>query len=133
MSALSDYLENELLDHIVGAASFTPPANLFFAAFTTDPTDAGTGTEASGGSYARVSVTNNLTNFPAASAGSKSNANAITFPEATASWGTISHVGIYDASTAGNLLWHGALTTSKAIGSGDTLSFAAGDLTFTLA
>ncbi len=132
MSALSDFLENELLDHVVGNAAYTAPTTLYIAAHTASPADDGTGAEATGGSYARKSVTNNATEFPAASAGTKSNANAITFVEATASWGTISHIGVWDALTTGNLLWHGALAASKAIGSGDTLSIAAGDLDFTL-
>jgi len=132
MSALSDYLENELLDHVIGAAAYSAPATLYLAAFTAAPTDAGGGTEASGGSYARASVGNNLTNWPAASGGTKSNAIAIAWPEATASWGTITHLGVFDAASGGNLLWHGPLAAAKAIGSGDTLSIAAGDLDFSI-
>ena len=133
MSALSDYLENELLDHVIGGASYSAPGTLYIAAHTADPTDDGSGAEVSGGSYARASVTNNATEFPAASGGTKSNANDIEFPEATGSWGTVSHIGVWDASSGGNLLWHGALSASKSIGSGDTLSIAAGDLDFSLA
>lgn len=133
MSALSNYLENELLDHVIGGAAYTAPATLYFAAHTADPTDAGSGTEVSGNNYARVSQTNNATNFPAASAGSKTNATAVAFPEASGSWGTITHVGVWDASTTGNLLMHAALDASKAIGAADTLSFAIGGLTFIMA
>ena len=133
MAAFSDYLENELLDHVFSAATFTAPGTLYISAYTSDPADDDSGTECSGGSYARVSVTNNATEFPAASGGTKANANAITFPEATASWGTVTHIGIHDASSSGNLLMHGALSSSKAIGSGDTLSIAAGDLDITFA
>ena len=133
MAALSDYLENELLDHVIGNAAYTAPSTVYIALHTADPTDAGTGTEVSGNNYSRASVTNNATQFPAASGGTKSNANAITFAAPSGSWGTVTHVGVWDAASAGNLLWHGALTTSKAITSGDTAEIAAGDLDFTLA
>lgn len=132
MAGFSDYLENEILDHIFGAAAWTAPATLYVAALTTSPTDAGGGTEVSGGNYARVAVTNNLTNFPAASGGSKSNGTAITFPTASASWGSVTHVGIYDATSGGNLLGYAALSLAKTVDNGDTLQFAAGALTLTL-
>jgi hypothetical protein len=77
-------------------------------------------------------VTNNGTNWPAASGGAKSNGAAITFPQATASWGTVTHFGILDAATSGNLLCWGALSASKTIDAGDTPSFAAGELDITL-
>lgn len=98
----SNVLELELLDHWLGNSAYTAPANVFFALFTVAPTDAGGGTEVTGGSYARVSVANNLTNFP--SANPKSNAGAITWPTATAGWGDIVAVGVFDALTVGNLL-----------------------------
>jgi hypothetical protein len=127
----SDYLENKILDLILGNTAFSLAGPLYIGLYTAPPTDAGGGTEVSGGSYARVSVTQNTTNWPNASGGSKSNGAAVTFPTATASWGTVSHFGIFDASTAGNLLRWGALSASKTIGSGDTASFAAGALTVT--
>lgn len=130
--SFSDYLELEVLDHVFGAATYTPPATIYFSLFTAAPTDAGGGTECTGGSYARVAVTNNATNFPAASAGAKSNGTAITFPTASASWGTAVAMGAHDASTAGNLLGWADLTVSKAVGSGDTPSFAIGELDITL-
>lgn len=130
MSALSDYLENEIADHILGGGDYTRPATVYIALFTAAPSDAGGGTEVSGTGYARVSVTNNATNWPAASIGAKANGTAITFPAAGASWGTATHFGIFDASSGGNLLFHGALTTSKSIGIGDTPSFAIGALSF---
>ena len=101
----SDYLENEILDHVLGGGDFTRPATVYLALFTVTPTDAGGGTEVTGGAYARVAVTNNATNFPAASGGSKSIGAQFDFPEATANWGTVVALGIFDASTAG---WHSA-------------------------
>lgn len=127
----SSFLALEILDHTLGNAAYTAPATVHVSLHTADPTDAGTGTEVSGGSYAREAVTNNATNWPASTGGSpaaKANGTAIEFVTATASWGTVTHFGIWDAATAGNLLYHGALGTAKAVGSGDTASFAVGDL-----
>lgn len=133
MSALSDYLENEIADHLLGGGDYIRPATIYVGLFTAGPTDGGGGTEVTGGSYARASVTNNSTNFPAASGGQKSNGAAISFPAATAGWGTVTHFGIYDAVSGGNLLLHGALTTSKLIETGDTPSFPIGTLVFNFA
>jgi hypothetical protein len=130
MSGKSDYLENKVLDLLLGGGTYTVPTTVYVALYTVAPTDAGGGTEVSGGGYARVAVTNNATNFPAASGGSKSNGTTITFPTATADWGTVVAVGIFDASTAGNLLFWANLTTSKTIQNGDTAQFASGSLTF---
>ena len=127
----SDFLENKLLDHVLGNAAYTAPATVYVALYTVAPSDTGGGTECSGGSYARVTVTNNATNFPAASGGAKSNGVAITFVEATASWGTVVAFGIFDAVTAGNLLYWATLTTNKTIDSGDTANFAVGELDVT--
>jgi hypothetical protein len=131
--SLSDYAEKKVQDLILGAVAFTAPAT-HVALFTVAPTDSGGGTEVTGGSYARVNVTNNATNWPAATGATaaKSNGTAITFPTASASWGTVVAFGIFDAGTGGNLLWWGDLTTSKAVGSGDTPSFAIGALAFTM-
>ena len=105
MSGFSDFLELEVLDHVFGAATYTPPATLYVALYTVIPTDANaSGTEVTGGSYARVAVTNNLTNFPAAAAGAKANGTAITFPAPTANWGIVVGFAIYDAATVGNEL-----------------------------
>jgi len=127
----SDYLENKVLDHVLGGGDYTRPATVYVALYTAAPSDAGGGTEVSGGSYARVAVTNNSTNFPAASGGAKSNGTEITFETATASWGTVVAFGIFDAATAGNLLLWADLTTNKTIDSGDTAKFAVGDLDYT--
>jgi hypothetical protein len=128
MSAASDYLEDKLLDHSLGTASFTAPSTVYVGLHTGSPGDANDGAnEVSGGSYARQSAS-----FSASSSGSASTSATITFPAATASWGTISHISIYDASSAGNLLFHGAVTTSKSIESGDTFQISSGNLTISL-
>lgn len=129
MSAASDYLENKLLDHSLATTAYTAPSGVYVSLHTGSPGDANDGAnEISGGSYARQAAT-----FGSASAGSASTSATITFPAATASWGTISHIGIYDASSSGNLLFHGAVTTSKAIESGDTFQISSGNLTISLA
>jgi hypothetical protein len=126
--AASNYLENKLLDHVFGGPDYVRPGTLYVALFTAAPNDGGGGTEVSGGSYARVAVTNNATNFPAAASGAKSNGTAITFPTATAGWGTVTHWAIFDASSGGNLVAWAALTTSRSPISGDTPAFAIGEL-----
>jgi hypothetical protein len=133
MSAFSDYLENEVLDHLFGASDYTPPATLYFGLFKTAPTDSG-GTEVliGTGGYARASLANNSTNFPAASAGAKKNAIAIVFPTATAAWGAVVGVGIFDAATGGNLLMQTSIPT-RDVQVGDAPRFAVNGLTITLA
>lgn len=133
MGSFADFLENELLDHVFGAASYSAPATLYIGLSTTTITDAGGNiTEPAGASYARVAVTNNATNFPAASGGAKANGTAFTFPQATGSWGTVTDFFISDASSGGNILGYGALAVSKAISNGDTAAFAIGELDITL-
>ena len=127
MAALSDYLENKLLDHIVGKTSFTMPT-AYIALFTANPTDAGGGTEANYGSYARVTTSG--ATWAAASGGASSNAAAITFPACTSGTNTITGFGIYDASTTGNLLAWG--TCSLSVSTGITPEFAIGDLDLTM-
>lgn len=132
MGSKGDYLENKLLDHVLGGGDYSRPATVYVALYTATPSDSGGGTEVSGGSYARVAVTNNSTNWPAASGGSKSNGTAITFPTPSANWGTVTSFGILDAATSGNLLYWGALSASKTINNGDAApQFAAGALTIT--
>jgi hypothetical protein len=135
MSAASDYLEKEILDHVLGGADYARPATVYFSLFTAAPADAGGGTEVTGGSYARPAITNNVTNFPAAATAagvsSKENGTTIQFVQATANWGTCTHWGIFDALTAGNLLFHGALTASRSIVSGDTPRFLAAAFSMT--
>lgn len=144
MSSMSDYLENKLIDHIFRGTAFTAPSPLYFALFTAAPSDSGGGTEVSGGSYARVSVTPNSTNFrntqnsgtgaSSGTGGVTGNLTAITFPAPSASWGSVTHFGVYDASSAGNLICWAALTAAKTVNNGDPApSFAIGDFTFTFA
>ncbi len=122
----SDYVEALFLNSLLGGVGFFTPGSVYLAAYTAAPTDAGGGTEVSGGSYARVQITNNTTNFPNAVSGEKNLGVAQLFPEATGSWGTVTHFGILDAGTGGNLLFWGELTTPQAITTGDILRFPAG-------
>lgn len=119
----SDYLENKLLDHQLGKTSYTMPS-VWVGLYTAAPTDAGGGTEVTGGSYARKATAG--TDWNAASGGSSSNVNAVTFVTATGSWGTVTHFGLFDAASAGNLLRWAILGTAKTISNGDTASFAGG-------
>lgn len=134
MSAASDFLENAVLNHVLGNTTYTPATTLHLGLFTNGSTNASVNLEAgtltdevSGGSYARQTIT-----FTAASAGSSPNTATVTFPTATASWGEITHVAVMDAATAGNVLFWGTVTTPKTIESGDTFQVSAGNLTITL-
>jgi hypothetical protein len=127
MSAASNHAETQLLKYALTTESLTRPTAWYVALFTTDPTDAGSGTEVSGTSYARQSVSFTVTGDTA------SNSATVTFPAAGSNWGTITHVGIYDADSSGNLWFHGAVTTSKSIDTGDTFQITSGNLDITLA
>ena len=140
--ALSDYLENRLVDHLFRAQTSTAPATVYVGLSTAACSDSSVGTEVTGGSYARVAITTALTAFAGTqSAGSTtassgtggvtSNNAAVNFPTPTAGWGTVTHWFISDASTAGNLLICDDLTTSKTINTSDTVSFAIAALTVT--
>lgn len=128
MAEMSNFLEDALINATLRATTYTSPATVYVSLWTSDPTDAGSGTEVSGGSYARTAVT-----FGAPSNGVTTNNADVTFPTATASWGTVGWIGINDALTSGNLLYHTALDTSKAIDSGDIFKIASGNLSVTLA
>lgn len=128
MAAMSNYLENALINAVLRNSSYTSPSVVYVGLYTSDPTDANTGTEVSGGSYARKAVT-----FGAPSNGASSNSALIEFNQATGNWGTVTHMGILDASTGGNLLFHGALTSSKVIETGDVFKFDTSTLSVTLA
>lgn len=133
MGSFADYLENKILDHIFGGGDFTRPATVYIGLSTTTVTDAGGNiTEPSGNGYARVAVTNNATNFPAASGGSKSNGTTVAFPQASGNWITVTDFFISDASSSGNILGYGALSASKTVGVNDTASFAPGALTMSI-
>lgn len=136
MSALSDHLENKVLEHILKATAYTRPATVYLALFTSDPGEAGTTGEVSGGSYARVAITNNNTSFPAcATTGTPTKTLSIgaTFPTATAAWGTITHWALFDASTGTtNLLFTGKFDTPRTVASGKTPKVPAGDISITI-
>jgi hypothetical protein len=138
MSALSNYLENALLGLILNKDAFTGPST-WVSLYTTDPTDADSGTEVSGGSYARVRVYDNASGTPDWNTAVVDgvgylvdNSDDITFPTATAAWGTVTHFGIHDAVTAGNLLYHGALDSSQVVGTGGIFKFLVGELNLKL-
>jgi hypothetical protein len=128
MAEMSNFLENALINATLRATTYTSPATVYVSLWTSDPTDAGSGTEVSGGSYARTSVT-----FGAPSNGVSTNSADVTFPTATGSWGTVGWIGLNDALTSGNLLYHTALDASKTIDTGDIFKIASGNLSVTLA
>ena len=118
---LSNYLENKLIDHFLGTTSFTAPAAVYVGLYTVAPDDTGGGTQVTGGSYARQTAT-----FTASASGATSNSANIDFAGMPAA--TVVAIGIFDASTAGNLLLWGTLTANKTTDAGDTLRIATGDL-----
>ncbi len=128
MAEMSNYLETALINGTLRGTTYTAPTTVYVGLYTSDPTDADTGTEVSGGSYARQAVT-----FGAPSNGVSTNTAAIEFPQATGTWGTVGWIGIEDASTGGNLLYHTALDASKTIATGDIFKIAIGSLSVTLA
>jgi hypothetical protein len=129
MAGFTDYTEDLVLDWLLTAGSATRPTSWYAGLYTVAPTDTGGGTQVSGGSYARTAGTFTISGTSPSTA---ANSAAIEFPEATASWGTVVAVGIFDASTAGNLLAYANLGTSASITTGDVLRFNAGALTVTL-
>jgi hypothetical protein len=133
MAGFTNYLEEKTLQHVFTATAYTQPAR-HVALFTAAPSDTGGGTEVSGGSYARVAGTFTVTAGTGGSGDPSEAANsaAVEFAEATASWGEVTHVGVFDAGTDGNLLCWAALTTPKTVGIGDVARFATGELVFTL-
>lgn len=126
MSSFSDYLEDAVLDHVFRNTALTSPTNVYLALYTAAPTDAGGGTEVSGSGYAREALT-----FGAASGGAMSNTAAVSFTASGGNFGDVVAIGIFDASSAGNLLAWDAITTAT-INDGDTLNFAIGDIDITL-
>jgi len=124
--SFSNYLETELLDHVFANNAYSSPANLYVALYTDNPDEDASGTEVSGGSYARQSASFTVSGNTATTDA------AIEFPTATADWGTVTHVAVYDALTSGNMLAYAALTASKNISSGDVFRIPTGDLDITL-
>lgn len=130
MAALSDYAEKLLLDWAMTTGSATRPTSWYVALYTAAPSDSGGGTEVSTGGYTRQSVTFGAASSPG---GTTSNTGAVSFTASGANFGTVTHIGIFDASTGGNLLWHGSMTASKTVNDGDTLEFSIGNIDLTLA
>ena len=128
MANMSDYLEVKLLNETLNGVAFTAVDNPYISLHTADPTDAGTGAEVSGGSYARVA-----SSFATATTGSVVTDATATFPTATANWGTVGWIGLWDAASSGNMLYHTALDAPKTIDSGDIFKITAGNLSVTLA
>jgi len=124
--SFSNYLETKVLGHVFGATAYSAPGTIYLGLFTSNPAEDGSGTEISGSGYARKSVAFTV------SGNTASNSAAVEFDTATGSWGTITHVGIFDASTSGNLMAYAALTASKAIETGDVFRVPSGDLDITL-
>ena len=130
MAALTDFLEAALIGHLFRGVPYTAPTTLYVGLLTAAPGEAAAGTEVASGGYARVAVANSAVQWsaPVGGNGTTSNVNAVAFPTPAAGWGLVSHFAVYDAASAGNLLWYSALTAAKTINSGDTVSFAAGTL-----
>ena len=128
MAEISNFLEDAIINATLRNTTYTSVATVYVSLWTSDPTDAGSGTEVSGGSYARTAVT-----FGAPSNGVTTNSADVTFPTATGTWGTVGWIGINDALSSGNLLYHTALDASKSITSGDIFKITTGNLSVTLA
>ena len=119
MSEMSNYLENEIFDHVLRNAAYTSPTTVYLALHTGDPGEAGGNELAVADGYARVAIA-----FGAPTDGSGSNSGLLSFTAAGGDWGSITHLGIHDASVAGNLLLYSAMTAAKTVDDGDTLEFA---------
>jgi hypothetical protein len=128
MAEISNYLENALINGTLRGTTYTAPAAVYLGLYTSDPTDANTGSEVSGGSYVRKAIT-----FGAPSNGVSLNTAAVEFDQATASWGVVGWIGILDASSSGNLLYHTPLDLAKTIDTGDIFKINIGNLSVTLA
>jgi hypothetical protein len=124
---ISDYLEVKLTQHTLGKVAFTMPTTLYVALYTSDPGDDNTGTEVTGTNYVRLAIAPAGWTIATGSA-LANNVNPVLFETAGSPWGTISHMGILDALTAGNLLWHGPLVTPRTVNTGDTIEWPAGTL-----
>jgi len=131
--SLGNTYENNVLDALLGPG-WTKDVTVWIALLTSPSSDSALGTEVLGGAYARVAVTNNATNWPAASGGAKSNGVDITFPTPTGSWGTVTDFAILNHATAsavGNIIGYNSLTTPRTPAIGNLVRFAAGALVLT--
>lgn len=126
--SFSNFLETEILDHVFGGSAYTAPGTLYLALYTVAPGETGGGTEVTttGTAYARQTVAFTT------SGNTTSNTGAVEYPTATANYGTVVAVGVFDASTAGNLMAYASLSSSKTIETGDVFRVPAGDLDITL-
>ena len=125
--SFSNFLETEILDHVFAGAAYTAPTTKYLALFTAIADgEAGSVTELSGSAYARQTVAFTT------SGNTTSNNAAVEFPTATGNWGTVTHVGVYDASSSGNLMAYATLSASKTIETGDVFRVPSGDLDITL-
>jgi hypothetical protein len=127
--AFTNFLEDKVMDHVFGSGSYTKPSNLYLGLFTAAPGEAGGGTEVSGGDYARQAIAFTISGDAPTQA---ANTSAVEFPTATASWGEVTHVAVFDAATSGNMLAYAELTASKTIGDGDVFRVPATNLVITL-
>ncbi|MFD2116334.1 hypothetical protein ACFSTH_08385 [Paenibacillus yanchengensis] len=127
MGAMSNYLEVALLNAVFRNTPFTSPTTVYLALYTSDPTEADTGTEVSGGAYARQAVTFSAPTQVGSKATISNSADA-SFAVATAAWGTVTHVGLRTAATGGNLLYYGPVNNARSILVNDQLKFLAGEL-----
>ena len=133
MSEASDYVENQILNCYLNQTNITAPTAIYVGLHTADPTDAGSGAEVSGNGYARVAITDKFGTASGTGGSVSSNADITGFTASGGNWGTVSHIGIYDASTSGNLLFHTALDSSAAVNDGDSFQISSGNLTVTVA
>ena len=125
--SFTNFLETEILDHVFAGAAYTAPSTKYLALFTAIANgETGSVTELSGDAYARQTVAFTT------SGDTTSNSGAVEFPTATGSWGTVTHVGVYDAASSGNLMCYATLSSSKAIDTGDVFRVPSGDLDITL-
>jgi hypothetical protein len=124
--SFTNFLETEILDHVFGGNAYTAPSNVYLGLYTATPSDTGGGTELSGSGYARLAMAMSVSGNLA------TNSAAEEFATATGSWGTVTHVGVFDAATSGNLMAYGTLSASKAVATGDVFRIPAGDLDITL-
>jgi hypothetical protein len=124
--SFTNFLETEILDHVFAGAAYTAPTTIYMALYTAAPGEAGGGTELSGSAYARQTVAFST------SGDTTSNSSAVEFPTATGTWGSVTHVGVFDALTSGNLMAYATLSSAKTIDSGDVFRIPTGDLDITL-
>ena len=133
MSEASDYVENQILNCYLNQTNVTAPTNIYLGLFTATPSDAGGGTEVSGNGYSRVEITAKFDAASGTGGSLSSNADITGFTASGGNWGTVTSIGIFDASTSGNLLFYTALDSSATVNDGDSFQISSGNLTVTVA